>query len=194
MVQEYSSQWILAAGCGTAACVRACGFGPSWDIWRNAGITESPLARRPRPHSLSGFPRTTWKPSVSAKCGLFRWNALWLSSSLAVLESSAVNQSEAAFFFPLCVLSPKCHSQSKPDHKSAQKCQSNENLNYKDSCYCKWSKTITIGWAATASRWWCWCYRIAQSNCGWSREKSIKLDLISDNPRTAFTGKRLDGT
>lgn len=69
--QEYSSQWILAASSGTAACVRACGFGPSRDIWRNAGITQSPLARRAQPHIVSGFPKTTLKRCGSAKCGLF---------------------------------------------------------------------------------------------------------------------------
>lgn len=69
--QEYSLQWILAAGSGTTACVRACGFGRSQDIRRNAGITESPLACWAQPHTVSGFPKTTLKWSVSAKCGLF---------------------------------------------------------------------------------------------------------------------------
>lgn len=69
--QEYSSQWILAAESGTTACVRACGFGPSKDIWRNAGIAQSPLARRAQPHIVSGFLETTLKCSGSTKCGLF---------------------------------------------------------------------------------------------------------------------------
>lgn len=69
--QEYSSQWILAASSGTTACVRAFGFGLSQDIWRNAGITQSPLARRAQPHTVSGFLKTTLKWSGSAKCGLF---------------------------------------------------------------------------------------------------------------------------
>lgn len=69
--QEYSSQWILATVSGTTACVRACGFGPSRDIWRNAGITKSPLARWAQPHTISGFLKATLKWSGSAKCGLF---------------------------------------------------------------------------------------------------------------------------
>lgn len=69
--QEYSSQWILAADSGTAACVRPCGFGPSRDIWRNAGITQSPLACPAQPHVVSGFLTTTIKWSGSTKCGLF---------------------------------------------------------------------------------------------------------------------------
>ncbi len=69
--QEYSSQWILAVDSGTAACVRACGFGPSRDIWRNAGITQSPFACWAQPHIVSGCLKTTLKWSGSAKCGLF---------------------------------------------------------------------------------------------------------------------------
>jgi len=69
--QEYSSQWILAAESGTSIYVRMCGFGPSWDIWKNAGNTQSPLALRVQPHIVSGFCGTTLKWSSSTKCGLF---------------------------------------------------------------------------------------------------------------------------
>lgn len=112
--QEYSSQWILAASSGTAACVRACGFGLSQDIWRNAGITESPLARRAQPHIGSGFPKTTLKQSVSTKCGLSdgTFTDFYTGWSQKTQQPS-INQKRCLF----CMFLPKCWSQSKHDHE-----------------------------------------------------------------------------
>ena len=97
--QEYSSQWILAAGSGTAACVRACGFGRSRDIWRNAGITQSPLACPAQPHIVSGFLTTTIKWSGNAKCGLFDGTFTDFYTGWShMTPQPSINQKQSAFF------------------------------------------------------------------------------------------------
>lgn len=81
---------------------------------RNAGITESPLACRAQPHIGSGFPKTTLKRSVSAKCGLSdgTFTDFYTGWSQKTQQPS-INQKWCLF----CMFLPKCWSQSKHDHE-----------------------------------------------------------------------------
>lgn len=137
----HSGSWQLALE--PPLGVRACGFGPSRNIWRNAGITQSPLACRAQPHTVSSFLKTTLKWSGSTKCGLFDGTFTDFYTGWShMTPQPSINQKQCLFcFFSTQTLVPK---QTWP--RVAQKCQSNEKLNYKDSCYCKWSKTITTDW------------------------------------------------